>query len=363
VTHVAPRAPRALVNGRYLTRAPTGVDRFAIELTAALARRPGAAPLPLAVPGGVALADPAAAQQHDVRRVGRRRGHAWEQLELPAAAAGLPLLNLCNTAPLWLQRQLVVIHDLGTVANAANYSVAFRGWYRLMHGTLMRRAHVVATVSRFSADALQRHHGRRARGIEVLPEGGEHILRVPADRAIVERMGLQGRRYVLAVGSRSPNKNFAAVVQAVQSLGEPDVLVVAVGGGNARVFAGSEVEGDGVRHTGYVSDAELRALYEHATCFAFPSFYEGFGLPPLEAMCCGCPVIVSDRAALPETCGDAALYCRAEDPATLAAALRRVLDSPALRQELREAGHRRAALYGWDGAASLFEEVLDARLS
>ncbi len=360
-----------LFNGRYLTRPPTGVDRFAIELTAALASRPRGGRLALAVPHDTQLRDATLARRHELRRVGRRSGQAWEQMELPRAAAGLPLVNLCNTAPLWLQRQLVVIHDLGTVANAGNYSLAFRSWYRLMHGALMRRAHVVASVSRFSADALARHHGRRRRGIEIIGEGGEHILRAPADGAVLDRLSLRGRPYVLAVGSRSPNKNFAAVAAAVQALNMPGLLLVAVGGGDARIYAdatsraagGAGPEPDAVLNTGYVSDAALRALYENAVCFAFPSWYEGFGLPPLEAMCCGCPVVVSDRAALPEVCGDAALYCKAEDPATLAAALRRLLGSAALREELRQAGLRRAAGFSWDAAARQFEEVLDARFA
>jgi len=261
---------------------------------------------------------------------------------------------------------LVVIHDLGTVANAANYSAAFRLWYRVMHSQIMRRAKVVATVSRFSADELSRHYGKRPRGLEVIHEGGEHILNTPADPGIIERMGLAGRRFVLAVGSKSPNKNFAGVLKAVEQLGDPDLLVVAAGGANSRIFNdanGNQVESSALRLAGYVSDGELRALYEHAACFAFPSFYEGFGLPPLEAMCCGCPVIVSDRASLPEVCGDAALYCKAEDPGTLAAALRRLLSSPSLRQELSESGRLRAATFGWDKAANHFDQIIDANFA
>jgi glycosyltransferase involved in cell wall biosynthesis len=117
-----------------------------------------------------------------------------------------------------------------------------------------------------------------------------------------------------------------------------------------------------VLSAGYVSDAELRALYENAACFVFPSFYEGFGLPPLEAMCCGCPVVVSRRASLPEVCGDAALYIEPDDPATLAAALARVLDSRELRSELAAAGRARAARWTWAAAGRQFREITEARL-
>lgn len=349
-----------LVNGRYLTRVPTGVDRFAIELLRALARRHAPRAVRIAVPPRTELRDPRLGLLDDVMAVGRRQGQAWEQLDLPRAANDDALINLCNTAPLWRERQLVVIHDLGTVANAANYTRAFKAWYRLMQGSVMHRARVVATVSAFSADQLTSHFGKRRRGIEVIAEGGEHILAEAAETSIIDRLGLRGRRYVLAVGSRSPNKNFAAVLAAVKAIDDPDLLLVAAGGGDSRIYAGADIADARLRPTGYVSDGELRALYEHATCFAFPSFYEGFGLPPLEAMCCGCPVIVSDRASLPEVCGDAAIYCKAEDPTTLAAALRELLSSTARRHELREAGLARAQSFSWDKAARHFEQVLDA---
>src|SRR5207253_1940106 len=123
--------------------------------------------------------------------------------------------------------------------------------------------------------------------------------------------------YVLAVGSLTPNKNFNGVVRAATLLGDLDCKIVAAGGANTRVFNGVALADDALIMAGYVTDGELHALYENAACFIFPSFYEGFGLPPLEAMHCGCPVIVSDRASLPEVCGEAAVYCDPDDPADM----------------------------------------------
>jgi glycosyltransferase involved in cell wall biosynthesis len=350
----------AMINGRFLTRSPTGVDRFAIQMIKALDQDRSTLGSRVGVPSGSQLFDPEFAAHHRVDAVGRRQGHAWEQIDLPRAAGDQALINLCNTAPLLRENQLVVIHDLGTVANASNYSVGFRSWYRLMHGSVMRRARVVATVSRFSADELSGHYGRRSRGIEVIHEAGEHIHDHPAETGILDRLELQGRRFVLAVGSTSPNKNFSAVLQAVRLLDDPDLLVVTAGGADARVFSSTFFDDPRLRVAGYVTDGELRALYENASCFAFPSYYEGFGLPPLEAMCCGCPVIVSDRASLPEVCGDAALYCKAEDPATLATALRGLLASPSHQEDMREAGLARSAKFSWAKAASQFEEIVHA---
>lgn len=345
-----------LINGRFLTRPPTGVDRFALELIQALHRRGELAGARLVVPRGATLHS-AAPTGLPVDAAGHWQGHAWEQLNLPRLAGEGWLVNLCNTAPILRRRQLVVIHDAAVMANPENFTPAFRRWYRVMLAALMRRADCVATVSRFSAEELTRYFGRRPQGIEVIPEGGEHILREPADRSVFQRLDLRGRRYVLAVGSASPNKNFAAVLKAMDQLADPHVLLVAVGGGDARVFASTQLTHPRLRHAGRVSDAQLRALYEGAACFAFPSFYEGFGLPPLEAMCCGCPTLVSQRASLPEVCGDAALYCDPNDPATLAAQLQRLLGSSHLAHELRAAGYERARQLSWDAAAQTFSAL------
>jgi glycosyltransferase involved in cell wall biosynthesis len=352
-------ASSMLINGRFLTRPATGVDRFANELLRSLmligsgARArvlvPDAAALVGQLPKGLAL-----------ERAGSGAGQRWEQLALPRLARDEPLINLCNTAPLFRENQLVVVHDAATLANPQNFSLTFRSWYRFMLGALTRRTRVLASVSRFSANELTRFFGVRARGVEVVSEGGEHILREPPDTSVIDKFGLSGRRFVLALGSASPNKNLAAIVQAMHLLDEPDLLLVAAGGGNSRVFSEASVSDPRLVATGYVTDAQVRALYEHAACFAFPSFYEGFGLPPLEAMCCGCPVVVSDRASLPEVCGDAALYCDPDDPATLAAQLRRVLGSESARQDLRAAGRERAALFTWDRAARQFSDIVRA---
>ena len=351
-----------LINGRYLSRAATGVDRFANELLRGVAAglQPGQV-LRVATPAAAALQATDVPYAAELVPIGPGRGQWWEQLTLPAAAGDAALINLCTSAPALRENQLVAIHDAATFANPANFSAAFRTWYAVLLRSIASRARVVATVSRFSADELTRHLGVPASRLEIIGEGGEHILRTPADPSILERLGLGDQPYVLAVGSQSPNKNLRAVIDAMALLGDRKIRLVAAGGSNARIFADTVGADSAVLRTGYVSDAQLRALYERAACFVFPSFYEGFGLPPLEAMCCDCPVIVANRSSLPEVCADAALYCDPADPASLAAALRRLLDSAALRDELRQAGRRRVAHFGWQRAATQFVDVVRGR--
>jgi glycosyltransferase involved in cell wall biosynthesis len=349
-----------VINGRFLTRPPTGVDRYATELLRAWL--PGAASVRSVrtlLPAKSELRDTQGLTL-DIAKVGSLRGHAWEQLELSRHCGDGTLLNLCNTGPIARRRQLVVLHDAAIVAQPATYSLAFRSWYRWLFGGLMRHAGVVATVSKFSAGELMRHVGGRAAGIELISGAGEHVLRAAADTGVLERLGLSGQRYVLAVGSRTPNKNLSGVLRAASKLSDLGCKVVAAGGSNSRVFNGVALDSDSLVMAGYVTDGELRALYENAACFVFPSLYEGFGLPPLEAMHCGCPVIVSDRASLPEVCGRAALYCDPEDADDIASKIRQVLTSESLRNELREAGYARAREFSWDRAAAQLEQLLGA---
>jgi glycosyltransferase involved in cell wall biosynthesis len=210
----------------------------------------------------------------------------------------------------------------------------------------------VITISEFSRRELQGYAGIPADHSLVVPGSGEHILRTPADGSVLHRLALGSRPYVLAVSSRSKHKNLSGIGAAVQLLAGEQFDVVLAGGGNSRVFSGSGAAGvEQLRTAGYVTDAELRTLYQHAGCLVYPSLYEGFGLPPLEAMACGCPVIASRVASLPEVCGDAALYCDPEDPADIARAIRGVLHDDALRQDLRRRGLERSARFRWSRSA------------
>ena len=355
-----------LINARFLTQTTTGVQRYAIEIVKALDKLIGDGH-PATRGHSFTLLSPQDVRQElglkniPVKRVGRFGGHLWEQLELPYYARHGLLLSLCNAAPLAKRNQIVAIHDAAVFVNPKNFSLPFRGWYKVLLTALGKVARRIITVSAFSKKELIRHCGIDESKLFVTYEGGEHALAAVPQDGVLRRWGIDGRRYVLAVSSVSPNKNFSAVVRAVELLGETDFKVVIAGGTNHKVFGGSESPlPDSVIRVGYVSDGALRSLYEHAACFVYPSLYEGFGLPPLEAMNCGCPVVVSEMASMPEVCDDAALYCDPHDPKDISDKIRHLMENEDLRTRLRQKGAPRAELFSWERSARATLDTIEA---
>lgn len=167
----------------------------------------------------------------------------------------------------------------------------------------------------------------------------------------------------MIVGSLDPRKNLQCVLEAISGLSHlRDVRFVIVGGKNSRIFASEGIEAMSrskqVIWAGFVSDGELKALYQRAGCLVFPSLYEGFGLPPLEAMYCGCPVVASSRTSIPEACGDAAMYCDATSAQDVAEKISLMMSDGAIRQQYRVKGMAHAREYRWDRSAKRLLDVL-----
>ncbi len=360
---------RVVVNGRFLSQPITGVQRFAREVVRALDDliewkeiNPSEVQFSLAVPPG--FESDLELRHIPLRVVGKGGGQRWEQTSLALHERPALLLSLCNLGPLTRRHQVVVIHDASVFAVPSAYSFAFRNWYRINIRALGRRAERVITPSRFSASELAHYAGIAGNRFTVVHSGADHLDAVEPDQTVFARHQVGERPYILAVSSEAPHKNLVSLVHALPLLRRtmPDLEVVSVGGSFPAIFSGRKGPPEQIRRVGYARDAELKALYQRAECFVYPSWYEGFGLPPLEAMRAGCPVIVSRAASLPEICGDAALYCDPNDPASLAEAAGRLLGDAGLRDEMRLAGQARASQFSWRNTARGVFEVLQGVL-
>ncbi|QBQ98385.1 glycosyltransferase family 4 protein [Paraburkholderia pallida] len=370
-----PQARPLVINGRFLGRRATGVDRFAFETVRAIdelieAGDPLVAGLRAQIVVPAALADMPNPFRHvRLRASGKGGGLRWEQFALPQAAGGGLLLNLCNSGPLLYRSQVTVLHDAAPARVPDSYSRSFVAWYRLMAPSIGRIARRVITVSEFSRRELCEAYRIPFDKIGVVLESGEHMLRMRgAQDARDEQSGLADaaasagaaeRPFVLAVGSLNRHKNFQLVADAARLIRDARFDIVVVGGGDARVYgAANGVLPEFVKHLGYVSDEALVSLYRRAACFVYPSRYEGFGLPPVEALALGCPVIASRLPSVVEACGDAVLYTSPDDPAQLAALLERVTADAALRETLRARGRERTAALTWRATAvTLIQEI------
>jgi glycosyltransferase involved in cell wall biosynthesis len=362
------RGPSAgfAINGKFASQRITGVQRVGYELAMAFQRLfPDETDLPLLIPANT---------RTDVvlpkaKMIGRwLKGSLWEQLALPFAIGGRTLLSLCNMGPLFARRQVVMMHDVAIYDLPENYSWKYRLWYRVAFSLLKRNASHIVTVSEFSKTRIMERLGIDASRISVVLNGVDHFEKIAPDTAILSRLNLQNDGYVLAVGNLSVGKNLPRIVAAMERLSDrPDLKFVVVGGCDLRVFSSQAKVGydlsTNIIPAGFVSDGELRALYENAGCFLFPSLYEGFGLPPLEAMSCGCPVIVSREASLPEVCGNAAMYCDAHSVDDIVDKVTQMMEDAAVRETWRERGREHARGFRWERSAHQLLDVLERELA
>ena len=351
--------PGWAINGRFLTQRMTGVQRYAHEIVAALDEilaqegdSTSLAAMRLIVPP--AVEKPPALSKITVRRTGFGSGHVWDQFVLPFHAGG-GVLSLGNFGPIVGRNNIVCIHDANTFIQPDSYSRAFGLAYRTLLPLVGSRARKVATVSQFSANALVRFRVCRAEKIFIAQNGHEHALRWNAARAKHQLIGALSRPYVMVLGSRAKHKNIDIILKQAQGLDAAGIDIVVVGAAST-IFAtdAPAVRQSNIHHAGYVDDDDLAALYEGALCLAFPSRTEGFGIPPLEAMARGCPVISSDAASLVEVGGDAVIYADPDDGDRWRDVIIGLSANADLRAAMAAKGRKRAALFSWTRSARLY---------
>ena len=345
-----------IINSRFLTQNITGVQRFAIEISKQLKKQ---------LDDKVQFVSPEniihrkLAIELDAKVIGNKTGHLWEQIDLLKYLKqnGTPLLlNLANTAPLFYKNKIVTVHDIAYERFPQTFDWKFRLFYKLLIPNIIKTSKHTLTVSEFSKNEIHDLYGTKLKNIDVVYNAVNEIFKPKKIET--------SEKYILAVSSLNYQKNFHLLIKAFNQLNNETTKLYLVGGINKN-FASTELvseieKNENIIFKGRVDDDKLIELYSNAICFVYPSLYEGFGIPPLEAQACGCPVVCSNVASLPEVGGvDSVVYCDPYSVEDIKEKIALVLNDESLQSELRIKGFENIKRFSWEESAKKVINIIE----
>lgn len=356
-----------VIDGRALVGRRTGIGVHTAEIAQRLACEP-----PPLIATHRPIEDMSGIERLRFRVDRMSPGVLWQQSRL-ARVAELENADLVwgphGTLPVMLRRPAIItIHDLTSLTMPLKHRMKTIASFNLLIGRSIARARHIACVSRATADEVMRGFGVEAARISIVPNGVDEFFS-PADDEPSPQLpfGVEPQEYILYVGTLEPRKGLHDLVSAWERLASPRprlVLCGDLGWGNVELLR--RIEHHRERHdiivSGYLSRESLRALMRQALLFVYPSHYEGFGLPPLEAMACGASVITTSGGAIPEVVGDGAVVVPPRNSDALHAELERLRRNPAARRALSVRGRERAAGFTWQRAAAAMDEAISVAL-
>ncbi|MBO7114504.1 MAG: glycosyltransferase family 4 protein [Bacteroidaceae bacterium] len=348
------------INGRFLTQPMTGVERFAYNICMTLAE--------LHQPFTIVCPKAPIHKGYDVSGLtivhfGVGNSHFWEQCVFPWFFIGKKdymVLSLTGLGSILLRRKVMTIHDLSFLREPSWFSRSYYWFYRLMTPLAVRTSRHIITVSEFSKTEIRHFYPF------VSDDKISVVYSAIRNDVFKSRTDIPAstERFVLTVSSIDPRKNFARLLEAFSGI---DGIKLYIVGNYNPVFQkqeGLSSARSDVRFLGRATDDELIRLYNQAECFVFPSLYEGFGLPPVEAMACGCPVVASDIPVVREVCADAAIYFNPLDPEDIRRAIKDQLESDeSVINEQRQRGFSNSRRYSWERSAVKIVDIVDRNLS
>jgi glycosyltransferase involved in cell wall biosynthesis len=356
---------RWTINGDFTTLRPTGVARYAREVTMALDAlisegHPLGRDLEIDLVVPRPISEPLRLDAISVRAVPEfnrpRIPQFWVQAQLPWHVPG-GLLSFCNLAPVALKRQIACIHDMHTRLMPSSYGRGFRWAHRLILPALGRRAARITTVSELSRTHLVKFGIAPQENIVVTYNGSDHAKRwnAAASTLAVDR----GRPYVLCLGRDQEYKNMGLLAKLAPLLDGLGLDLWMPGDVDEAALLRYVPEmPSNIVLLGRIGDDDFKKALEGALCFLFPSRIEGFGLPAVEAMASGCPVVASTSPCLPEICGDSALFADPDNLHVWAESVRLLMLDPGLRERLVAKGRARANSYSWRLIAEKYLELM-----
>ena len=344
-----------IVNARFLTQKLTGVQRYAIEISKRLKKLDPS--IIFVAPKNILHLD--IAKELNIQTIGNSTGYFWEQIELPLylKSIGSPLLfSPANMAPVFYKNKIVSVHDIAFVKYPHGFEWQFRLVYRLLIPMILKTSKKIITISQFSKKEIIDHYSLSPKQIVVIYNGiDEKFYHHPNPE--------HKEQYFLGVSSLDSRKNFQGLIEAFLELNHPSLMLYIIGDQN-NAFKNIDVMTDKrIKFLGRVSDEELIDYYSGAFAFVYPSFYEGFGFPPLEAMACGAPVICSNTASLPEVGGDAVMYINPYDTNDIRDKMLMVIENEKLREEMLQKGLQHVKQFSWNQAAEEHKQLFDKVLS
>lgn len=346
-----------VVNGRYLTQKATGVHRYAFEICNKLHEM--GIDFHVAIPQEI---HPDYKFSFKTVKCGSLNTHLWEQISLPRylKSIGSPLLiSFTGCGPLNYNNQIMTIHDVSHERYPEWFSKSYYRFYHFMMPRIGRKAHAVLTVSEFSKKEIVDTLRLDVNKIHVVHSNVPFHNKPTKEEILNYRPDSNREKYIIAVSTMDPRKNFIRLVEAFENIKDKSVKLYIIGM-SFKAFNTPDLQklvSENVHLPGYIPDDALQAMYQNALLSVYPSLYEGFGLPPLESMTYGCPAVNSDIPALREVSGNAALYVDPYDVKDITAQINRLLEDEELRQELRLKGLEQIKNYSWEKSARQVYEL------
>lgn len=289
--------------------------------------------------------------------------HLWTHLILPFKKGDI-LFCPANIAPIFVPKNkklILTIHDIAFMINPQSFSFFFRWYYKFIISINIKRADRIITVSNFSKKEIEKHYPYSKGKIEIIHLGIDELFKP---------LNIKKKKQILYVGSLNERKNFKSVLEAYEKLNLKDYKLLLVGNFNdnfkinkySKQIIDKAKQNKNILFLSNISNNELLKLYNESKLLIFPSFYEGFGLPPLEAMACGTSVITSNVSSLPEVGGDAVVYCNPYDVDDIRDKIELVINNENLQKEMIQKGLKRAKQFTWKKSAEkhlkVFKKVL-----